>query len=157
MPTLPHQLIVKFLLAQLEACLSGPSVGTVVFAPLPVRLGPGRYREPDLVYLSRQRFRETAKYPRGADLVVEVVSEGEECRQRDLITKRQEYAEAGITEYWIVDPAERQITVLTLAGQAYREAGVYGSGQTATSVLLPAFSVAVDAVFAAGEAPGQQP
>jgi Uma2 family endonuclease len=155
MPTLLHQLIVKFLLAQLEACLPKPSAGTVVCAPLPVRLGSGRYREPDLVYLSLRRLRETVKYPSGADLVIEVVSEGDENRARDLVVKRQEYAEAGIAEYWIVDPAERHITVLTLAGQAYREAGVYGSGQTATSVLLPAFSIAVDAVLAAGEAPQQ--
>lgn len=41
-------------------------------------------------------------YWTGADLAVEVVSEDDPGR--DLITKRLEYAQAGIPEYWIVDP-----------------------------------------------------
>jgi Uma2 family endonuclease len=96
--------------------------------------------------------RDVHSQPEGADLVVEVVSEGEENRKRDLVTKPQEYAAAGISEYWIVDPQERQITVLVLEGQAYREHGAFGSGKVATSVLLAGFSASVDAVFAAGQA-----
>jgi len=79
------------------------------------------------------------------------VSEGPENRKRDLETKRNDYAAAGIPEYWIIDPEERQITVLILQGKEYREHGVFGSGTDASSVLLPGFAVAVDAVFAAGE------
>jgi len=41
------------------------------------------------------------KYWEGADLVKEVVSGSEDDRQRDLVTKRREYAQAGIPEYWI--------------------------------------------------------
>jgi Uma2 family endonuclease len=47
----------------------------------------------------------------GADLAMEVVSKGKEDRKRDLITKRFEYARAGIPEYWIVDPQTRRITL----------------------------------------------
>jgi Uma2 family endonuclease len=78
-----------------------------------------------------------------------VVSEGEENRERDLEIKRREYAKAGIAEYWIVDPQEQRITVLVLDGQTYRVHGVFAPGDQATSVLLPGFAVAVDAVFAA--------
>ena len=60
------------------------------------------------------------KQPDGADLAIEVVSEGAEARERDLETKRAEYARAGISEYWIVDPQESRITVLTLDGQTSR-------------------------------------
>ena len=38
----------------------------------------------------------------GADLVIEVVSPDDP--DLDLVVKRQEYAQAGIPEYWIVDP-----------------------------------------------------
>ena len=79
---------------------------------------------------------------------MEVVSEGAENRKRDLETKRQEYAEAGISEYWIVDPQEQRITVLTLDGQTYRVHGEFVPGMQATSVLLPGFSVDVESVFA---------
>jgi Uma2 family endonuclease len=151
MPTYLHHLIVKFIFVQLETFLGTHPVGTVVFAPLPVRLGERWYREPDLVFLSNERRAKTDRYPEGADLVIEVVSEGDESRKRDLVVKRQEYAAAGISEYWIVDPAERQIVVLTLEGSSYREAGTYRSGEAAASVLLPGFSVAVDEVFSVDE------
>ncbi|MBI3463073.1 MAG: Uma2 family endonuclease, partial [Planctomycetes bacterium] len=85
-------------------------------------------------------------------LVMEVVSEGAESRKRDLETKRREYAAAGIPEYWIVDPEEQKVTVLTLDGGTYRVHGEFRPGETATSVLLRGFAVAVRDVFAVGPA-----
>jgi Uma2 family endonuclease len=150
-PTMAHQFIVKFLLRILDDFVTAQGLGAVLFAPLPVWLWTGTYREPDLVFLRRGR-RKRRGQPEGADLVMEVVSEGAENRKRDLETKRQEYAAAGIAEYWIIDPEENRVTVLTLDGQAYRVHGEFSRGATATSVLLPGFGVAVDAVLAAGDA-----
>jgi Uma2 family endonuclease len=112
----------------------------------------GKFREPDIVFLRPERTCNRQRWPEGADLVMEVVSDGSEDRERDLDIKRREYAAAGIAEYWIVDPKEQQITVLTLDSQTYREHGMFGPGTQATSVLLPGFAVTVEAVFAAGEA-----
>lgn len=83
--------------------------------------------------------------------MIEVLSEGEANRRRDKEVKVEEYAEAGIPEYWIVDPEMRQVTVLVLDGTAYRQHGVFGPGETATSVLLPGFRASVDEVFAAAQ------
>jgi Uma2 family endonuclease len=151
MPTMLHQLLVDFLHSVLKAFVVAHATGKVFFAPLPVRLWAGKYREPDIIYLNPERISDLRRPPKGADLVMEVVSEGAENRERDLDIKRREYAEAGIAEYWIVDPQARQITVLTLDGSTYRVHGVFGPGTPATSVLLPGFSVAVDQVFAAGQ------
>lgn len=151
MPTIFHQLIVDFLHTLLKAFLAAHASGRALGAPLPVRLWPGTFREPDIVYLRPERMTKVHGQPDGADLVMEVVSEGSENRERDLETKRDEYARAGIAEYWIVDPKEQRITVLTLDGQTYREHGVFGPGETATSVLLPGFSVPVSDTFAAGQ------
>ena len=93
----------------------------------------------------------------GADLVIEVVSGEEEDRRRDLQTKRLEYAQAGISEYWIVDPQNETILVLVLDGDAYRVHGEFSRGTTATSVLLPAFAANVTAVFDAGRSAGGAP
>lgn len=82
-----------------------------------------------------------------ADLVVEIVSPDKP--ERDLVEKRYDYAEAGIPEYWIVNPLDRTMTVLRLDGDAYVEHGVFGRGARATSALLPGFAVEVAAVFAA--------
>jgi Uma2 family endonuclease len=85
----------------------------------------------------------------GADMVIEVVSENDP--DRDLVHKRQEYAEAGIPEYWIVDPRVERITVLKLAGGKYQVHGEFAPGQMAGSVLLDGFAVDVAKVFAAAK------
>jgi Uma2 family endonuclease len=84
--------------------------------------------------------------------VVEVVSLDKESRERDYEKKRTDYAAAGIAEYWIVDPAESRITVLTLDGESYTVHGEFHAGDAATSVLLESFSVDVTSVFAAAKA-----
>ena len=147
MPTLLHQLIVKLLFAKLEAFVASQATGAVLFAPLPVRLWPGKYREPDLTYLRPERMTNLRGQPEGADLVVEVLSEGQENRERDLHVKPKEYARAGIPESRIVDPEAQQISVLSLEGGAYREHGVFRMGQTAESVLLKGFQVCVSEIF----------
>jgi Uma2 family endonuclease len=76
---------------------------------------------------------------------------GDDNRKRDLVPKRRVYARAGIREYWIVDSEKKSITVLALAGKAYKVHGAFKVGEQATSKLLKGFAVAVSDVFAAGE------
>lgn len=147
MPTLLHQLIVQFLFRAFDDWVRERRLGTVVLAPFPVFLGERKYREPDIVFLRPERIVSHRQPPRGADLVVEVMSEGDENRERDSVHKRSDYAAAGIPEYWIVDPQTRTIAVLTLDAGDYHEHGVFGPGMTATSNLLAGFSVPVDDVF----------
>lgn len=153
MQKLSHQRMALWLLERLNEFVRPRQLGEVLFAPVPVRLWPRKYREPDLFFLSRARLAKAGEYPDGVDLAVEVVSDGPEARERDLETKRVEYAAAGIPEYWIVDPELQQITVLTLVGTAYQVHGVFAAGTTATSVLLEGFNVVVADVFAAGAGP----
>ena len=148
MPTPLHQWIVRFIFEALHRYVSENKLGEVLFAPLPVELTPTKYREPDVVFLRPERLVSMKLQPKGADLVVEVVSEGKDSRERDYINKRVEYAAAGIAEYWIVDPEQQTITVLTLDGDSYREHGLFGRTDVVTSVLLEEFSVAADDVFA---------
>lgn len=148
MPTILHQLIVEFLHAQLKRHVGRQDPrGLVLFAPLPVRLRPGMYREPDVVYVSGSRAAESDLYPVGADLVMEVVSEVEQNRQRDYVRKRHEYCEGGVSEYWIVDPQQKTITVLVLANGEYEQWGVFAGTDQATSRLFPGFQLRADEVF----------
>ncbi len=146
-----HQDIVKFLLLLLDAFVTTRGIGRVYFAPMPVRLFAGTLREPDLAFLRSHRIKDKRKAPEGADLVMEVVSPGAEARERDFDAKREDYAKAKIPEYWIVDPEEKTITVLTLSGKSYQVHGVSKPGEHAASKLLKGFKVAVREVFAAGE------
>ena len=131
MPSDKHQSIVFFLSALLGA-FARKSGGKVLFAPLRLRLWPDKIREPDLLFLADANDpRRQNAYWTGADLVIEVVSPDDPAR--DLVTKRSEYAQAGIPEYWIVDPQAETITVLRLDGAAYVEHGVFQRGEVATS------------------------
>lgn len=148
MPTLSHQLIVMFLRDLLQSWLTSRKRGTVVVAPYKVQLRRGKYREPDIVVMfAEHHSRLGEQHADSADLVMEVVSP--ENRPHDLEKKRIEYAQAGIPEYWIVDPQEGCILVLTLDGSSYTLHGAFERGGTATSKLLPGFTVDVSAVFAA--------
>lgn len=153
MPVPYHQRIVQFLYKFLEAWVLAHRLGEVLTAPCPVRMWPGEMREPDLFFLRHGRLTDPRHSPDGADLAMEVVSPGEDARERDLTTKRQVYAQARIPEYWIVDPEQQFITVLTLVGTAYQVHGQFGLGSKATSVLLNGFEVDVAAVFAAAAGP----
>ena len=145
MPTDQHQVIVRFLLLALfpRARELG---GTVLFAPLRLRIRDGKFREPDLLLvLDANDPRRGNEFWTGADLVVEVVSPDDPGR--DTRDKRPDYAEAGIPEYWIVNPPDETVTVLELRGTAYAEHGVFRRGQQADSVSLGDCSLDVASMF----------
>ena len=148
MPSREHQRIVAFLYTVLRAYLRRTG-GEVLFAPLRLRLRAGKFREPDLVLLDSEDVRSGDRFWTGADLVVEVVSPDDPGR--DFVQKRDDYAEARIPEYWIVDPGTETITVFTLAGGTYVERGVFDRSAHASSEILDGFGVAVDEVLRAGE------
>ncbi|GAB4449154.1 MAG: Uma2 family endonuclease [Chloroflexi bacterium OHK40] len=147
MPTKYHQAISKLLFLALLAFVQRLG-GDVFYAPLRIEVRPGKFREPDLLLvLDKNDPRAQDEFWRGADLVVEIVSP--DRPQRDIEEKPRDYAEAGIPEYWIVNPLNHTITVLVLDGPGYREHGVFGAGQQAGSQLLAGFAVSVDEVFSA--------
>jgi Uma2 family endonuclease len=145
MPTERHQAILEFLFWAFSQFIK-PRGGKARFAPLRLRIRPRKFREPDLLLLlSAKDPRRQNRFWLGADLALEVVSS--EKAERDLVQKRGDYAEAGVMEYWIVDPQTETIIVLRLEGSEYVEAGRYGRGSTAASVLLAGFTIDVSAVF----------
>jgi Uma2 family endonuclease len=144
MPTDRHQTLLTAMLELLIAFV-GKHGGKAL--PIRVRIGEGRVREPDCAYLLKANLHLRGDVWSGADLVVEVVSGGAEDRVRDYVTKRREYAEARIPEYWIVDPEEERITVLLLQDGAYVIHGVFDRGATATSAVLEGFAASVDAIL----------
>ena len=149
MPITSHQMLLLHLCGLLLAFAARRDLGTVLTAGTRVRLWPGTIREPDVVFMRKEHAnRMGEKYWKGADLVMEVVSGGAKDRRRDLKDKRKEYAQAGIPEYWIVDPRDERITVLRLEGKEYAVHGVYTEGMTAVSHLLPGFEVDATTAFA---------
>jgi Uma2 family endonuclease len=148
-PTEKHQLTTKALFGELDRFVVEHGLGEVLFSGQRVRAWEGEIREPDVVFIRETHFgRCTDSFWEGADLVMEVVSDGGESRDR--IVKRQVYAQAGIPEYWIVDPIAETVQILTLSGDEYVLHSDLRRGAIAESPTLPGFTLSVDALFNVG-------
>ena len=102
-----HSLVVVFLIELLRSYVRYRRLGLVFGDPYPMLILEGRVsRQPDIGILltaNRQRFTQD-RLEGPADLVVEVVSEDSDTRDRR--DKLIEYAAAGVPEYWIVEGRE---------------------------------------------------
>jgi Uma2 family endonuclease len=144
MPTMEHQVILARLYDAIRA-VAEPG-GRALTAGARVKVSEDTFREPDVLYMSpADRPFARKEYTERVSLVAEILSESN--RDHDLETKRAEYADAKIPEYWIVDPQSRQVTVLALRGDGYATHGVFNEGASATSALLSKLVVDVTALF----------
>ncbi len=145
-PTRSHQIAVEELYSYLRIFVLERNLGEVHIAPLPVRLWPGKIREPDIFFLSKEHSERAGEQVYGVpDIVIEILSSGTE--QVDRGEKFFEYAKAGVGEYWLVDPRKQRMEVYILKGGIYELQERYDSGEKARSHLLSGFEVEVDKIF----------
>ena len=146
MPDALHQAI-AFVVATLLVDYSKSDVDArTKLSPFKVWLNPRKYREPDVCFMKGENAaRRTGGFWRGADLVVEVVSESN--RDHDYETKRVDYARAGIPEYWIIDPSQNILRLYKLVEKSYVLHGDFGIGTTAVSPSLSGLSIDVKRLF----------
>src|SRR5207244_3603079 len=105
-----------------------------------------KYREPDaMIWLDQHTSRMGERESGPPDVAVEIISPSNE--PHDTNTKVREYAEAGISEYWIIQPQTRSVSVYALEGSAYRLLAQAGPGERAQSLVLSGFEVAVNDLF----------
>ena len=148
-PSELHQDIVFLLATLLKDFVQPQYLGKVVIAPMKIKLWEGKFREPDVLFMSRKNYhRRGDNFWQGADLVMEVVSPDDP--KRDTEIKRAEYAKASISEYWLVNPLNETITVFTLpeGADVYETHGEFCKDEMAISVLLTGFQIEVAEVFA---------
>ncbi|MGM0577147.1 MAG: Uma2 family endonuclease [Myxococcota bacterium] len=102
-PSAMHQELLGAVYAALRAwARSRDEPVTGGLAPLDVKFGSDRILQPDaFVILDRIPLDEPGPVQRVPDLCVEVLSTN---RVYDRVTKRYLYAEAGVREYWLVEP-----------------------------------------------------
>ncbi len=112
-PKYTHQIIVTELLTQINAQIEKCGKDCLAFsAPTDVWLTKDDRNifQPDIFVICDDRMLEEGGYITGAPpFIVEVLSPS--TRSRDLLLKAYKYHEAGVREYWIVDPDEKRILV----------------------------------------------
>ena len=143
-----HQSVAALLGWRLVQFVTENGLGRVYLAPFDVVLSDTDVVQPDLLFVSNARAHivTTANVQGAPDLVVEILSPS--TAERDRTFKRTLYARHGVNEYWLVDTAGENVTVLRLDDQGeFKVAGTYGAGETLSSPTLPGFSLNVDDLF----------
>ena len=135
-----HQQIADFLSAILRIFSETKNLGLAISAPFSMRLDEtSAVREPDLLFISTanlHRLKET--YLDGpADIAIEIVSP--ESIGRDREDKFAEYEQAGIPEYWLIDPVLEQAEFYILKQGRYHLADI--SDGIFRSHILPGFDL----------------
>jgi Uma2 family endonuclease len=117
-------------------------------------------RDPDLIVHSERSARAIRQLKQALlqfdmpppTLVVEIVSNSttdKKSRDRDYLEKRAEYAARGIPEYWIIDPIQQVILVLSLVAESYQEQ-MFRGGDAIVSPAFPSLSLSAEQVLKAG-------
>jgi len=150
-PRIGHQVVVTRGLSILETFVGEHDLGMVVGAPVDILLprGIGTPVQPDIVFIraeNQPRWHDP-NFKGVPDLVVEVLSPS--TRRVDLKVKLEAYRDAGIPEYWVIDPLARTIILHGLSedGRSYVELGRYGMEDTVTSAVLPGLRLEVRKLF----------
>ncbi len=100
------------------------------------------------------RLLDAAEHLTGApELVVEVLSPGEQNIQRDRQLKLKLYSQQGVQEYWIVDKDLRQVQVYRRDNAVLTLALTLQETDAPTSPLLPAFSHPLTRIFGQNRSP----
>lgn len=152
MPTDSHQYVVLELALAIRSFIRDRDLGRVLVAPLRVRLWPGKFREPDIVFMHRDHADRIGENYWGVpDLVVEVISprtpQSNGTEYTDRVEKFSEYTRAGVQEYWLVYPTEQTVEVYVLREGVYHLLNRWGPGEVARSEILPGLEVAVNVVM----------
>ena len=142
MPTPQHQAVVLNIAARLREYPGGRTL----VAPVPVQLWSGKMREPDVVVFKIEHLDRIGEQFAGVpDLVIEVLSPS--ARSIDLGDKMDEYARAGIAEYWIVEIDAKNVSVYVLREGSYQLANRYRDGEVVRSVTIAGLSLPVNEIF----------
>ncbi len=138
-----HQEIALFLTQLMSSFVEHRGLGKVLPPPFQMKL-PDSGREPDLIFIAAEhlyRLRENRLEGPG-DVVVEIVSP--ESEERDREVKLREYEEAGVPEYWIVDPLRRSFEAYVLDEEGEYRLVFHGEEGEYCSQHLPGFWLRVE-------------
>lgn len=135
-----HQTIVLNFAATLREFVVAGRLGKIFMSPVDVVLTPHRVVQPDVLFIETARLNIVGSHIGGApELVMEVISAG--SWQRDRIQKKALYEQAGVAEYWIIDPDAEAVEVFALVRGSYQLHSKATGREQAKSKLLAGFNV----------------
>jgi Uma2 family endonuclease len=148
-PSVAHQALLVELLTQFNVFLRGKSC-QVFIAPLDVRLFPEEDNsddtvvQPDLLVVCDKDKLGKGSVNGPPDLVIEIMSPSNSYRE--LFLKFQYYLEAGVREYWVIDPEEKKVQVHLYENGHYLGT-VYKESAHISVTVLPGLNIALASLW----------
>lgn len=147
-PGYDHQFAVMEIAFQFKQFVSENNLGIILTAPFEVHLSETtRPVQPDILFIKASNQPEAgAKFFAGVpDLIVEVISPN--SIRTDRYVKFTAYEQAGVAEYWLVDPKTRSVEVHALSEGEYTLVGQFTPGETIESKLLAGLTIQTEILF----------
>jgi Uma2 family endonuclease len=145
-----HQQISGKIFRQLDAWSESSNLGEAIIMP-GIIFSDADNVSPDVVWVSNDRLAEIedeAGHLTGApELVVEVISPGQQNERRDREVKLKLYSIQGVREYWIANRFTQQVEIYRRENAQLRLTATLLAEDTITSPLLPGFSCAIATFF----------
>jgi Uma2 family endonuclease len=79
------------------------------------------------------------------DLIVEIISPS--TAKKDLVVKYKIYEQAGVKEYWIVNPIDENINVFVLTDGKYQLNGMYGGDMKIKVSIFKDLEISLEDIF----------
>ena len=138
-----HQDIAGFLDNIMRPFVEIHHLGVVRIPPFQMKL-PYSGREPDLIFIAAEHLHRLLdnRLEGPGDLVVEIVSP--ESVVRDTEVKLREYEEAGVPEYWIINPLRRRFEAYVSDEDGRYQVAFDGEEGEYHAVHLPGFWLRVE-------------
>jgi Uma2 family endonuclease len=136
-PTPEHQGVSTLLLVHLFQYSQAIGLGRIFAGPLDVELTPNRVVQPDLLVVLNANLHKIAekRFIGTPDLVIEIASPGTAIYDR--LSKYEAYEQAGVSEYWIVNPSDKSIEVSVLEHGVFEPLGVFQGKASIPSRVVP--------------------
>lgn len=147
-PTFRHILIAKFIERELDREINRLKFPWLAMREGGIRTGWRKSRIADVYVIEKEQIQnsldESGILLTSPLLIIEVVSP--ESIKRDYRYKRSEYAALEINEYWIIDPIQQQVIILTLDEGLY-ESQTFTTDQTLVSATFPEIKLTPQQIF----------
>ncbi len=145
-PSTAHQRVCKRFIVELELYLDGKPC-ELFHAPFGVRLNAetndDTVVEPDIIVVCDETKIDEKGCNGAPDLVIEVLSPS--TSGYDKVLKYNKYYDAGVKEYWLVDPADSTVIVSLFAKGV--PAAHYGKDDTIPVGVLPGCTIDLKEIF----------
>jgi prevent-host-death family protein len=147
-PSYDHQRIIVEIITVMHSYFKGSSCRPLT-SPFDVTLTNDDNKnvvQPDiLVICDTENISEKGRYTGIPTLVVEVLSES--TQKKDMLKKLNLYLHAGVKEYWIVNPARREVYVYCFDQGDIKQYLVFQGSQSVNSLIFEGLAVPLEQLF----------